>query len=147
MHQTPVISAAPERAALAAEAADISLMDALRRLSSASGALAAQFGLHGQLARVEWAEEKLRLSKLLIAASLGFAFFLCTCISAGVLLLTLGWQAGQEIPAAVVLFVLYAGGTFLAWRTMRALLALSVHSFAASRSELAADIAMIRSKL
>lgn len=141
------MSAAPERAAAAVETADISAMEVLRRLRSASGALIAQVGLHGQLARVEWAEEKLRLGKLLVAALVGFTFFLCSSVFAGVLLLMIGWQAGYLLPAAIVLLVVYVGGTLLVWRKIRTLLALSVHSFAASRAELAADIAMIRSRL
>jgi hypothetical protein len=64
-----------------------------------------------------------------------------------VLLLALGWQLGYLIPAALVLIAIYATGTLLAWRKVRALLALSVHFFAASRAEFAADIAMLRDKL
>lgn len=147
MNKAPVMNAAPERAALAAEAVDPGPMEVLRRLRVASDAIAEQLCLHGQLAKVEWAEEKVRLGKLLTAALLGFAFFLCACVFVGVLLLTLGWQLGYFVPAALLLVVIYAGGTWLASRKVRALLALSVHSFAASRAELAADIAMIRSKL
>jgi uncharacterized membrane protein YqjE len=147
MNQAPAINAVPDGTTLAPEAVDISPMDALRRLRSVSGDLAAQLGLHGQLAKVEWADEKLRLGRLLKAALLGVAFLVSTCIFGGVLLLTLGWRGGFLIPAAIVLVVLYAGGTLLAWLKVRALLALSVHSFAASRAEFAADIAMIRSRL
>lgn len=143
MNQVPLMHASPERVA----AADISLMDVLRKLRSASGALATQLSLHGQLVAVEWAAEKIRLSKLLIAALLVLVFFLCTCIFVGTLLLMLGWQIGYLIPTAMALIVLYAGGTWLAWRKVQSLLALSVHSFAASRTELAADIALIRSML
>jgi uncharacterized membrane protein YqjE len=147
MNLSSVMGAAAKRTASVPEAVDISPMDALRRFRSASGALAAQLGLYGQLARVEWAEEKLRLSKLLMTTLVGIAFLVSTCIFVGVLLLALAWQLGYLIPAAMVLIVLYAGGTLLAWRKVRALMALSVHSFAASRAELAADISMIRSKL
>ncbi len=147
MSRAPLMSVSPEPASLISATADINPMSAIRKLRSAGDALSTQLALHGQLVKVEWAEEKIRLSKLLMAGLLGFAFFLCANIAVGVLLLTLGWQTGYLIPSAIALIVLYAGSTWWAWRKLQALLALSVHSFAASRAELAADIAMIRSKL
>lgn len=147
MNRTSPMNVSPEPASLASAAADINPMNAIRKLRSAGDALSAQLVLHGQLMKVEWAEEKSRLSKLLVNGLLGFTFFLCANIAVGVLLLALGWQTGYLIPMAIALIVLYAVGTWLVWRKLRALLALSVNAFAASRAELAADIAMIRSKL
>jgi uncharacterized membrane protein YqjE len=137
----------PEPAASPSSVADINPLDAIRKLRSAGPALSAQLALYGQLFKVEWAEEKLRLSKMLGITLLGFALFLCANIAVGVLLSTLAWQAGYLIPTVVALIVIYAVGTWLAWRKLQALSALSIHSFAASRAELAADMVLIRSKL
>jgi len=60
-------------------------MDGLRLLFSAGGALLTQAGLHGQLARLEWAEEKSRLHQMLITGLKGFASLLSFIIFTGLL--------------------------------------------------------------
>jgi uncharacterized membrane protein YqjE len=103
--------------------------------------------LHGQLAQVEWGEEKNRLLKMLVGALLGFACLLCVMLSLGALTLALCWETVYRIPVAAVLVALYGLGTGFAWRRFVALSALSGQSFAATRLELAADLALLRSKL
>ena len=125
----------------------INALSAIRTLRSAGGALFDQVALHGQLAQVEWGEEKNRLLKMLVGALLGFACLLCVMLSLGALALALCWETGYRIPAAAVLVALYGLGTGLAWRRFAALSALSGQSFAATRVELAADLALLRSKL
>jgi uncharacterized membrane protein YqjE len=147
MSRIPLMNTPPEPATLISALADINPLDAIRKLRSAGSALSAQLALHGQLFKVEWAEEKIRLSKMLGAALLGLIFFLCANIAIGVLLATLGWQAGYLLPVVIALIVVYAAGTWLAWRKWQALSALSVHAFATLHAELAADVAVIRSKL
>jgi uncharacterized membrane protein YqjE len=122
-------------------------LNAIRILRSAGGALFDQVALHGQLAQVEWGEEKNRLLKMLIGAVLGFACLLCVILSLGALALALCWETIYRIPVAAVLVALYGLGTGLAWRRFVALSALSGQSFAATRVELAADLALLRSKL
>jgi hypothetical protein len=61
----------------------INALNAIRTLSSAGGALFDQVALHGQLAQVEWGEEKNRLLKMLVGAVLGFASLLCVMLSLG----------------------------------------------------------------
>ena len=125
----------------------INALGAIRLLRSASGALFDQVALHGQLAQVEWREEKIRLLKMLAGAALGFACLLCIMLSIGALVLALCWDTVYRIPAATTLVVLYGLGTGFAWRRFAALSALSGQSFAATRAELAADLALLRSKL
>jgi uncharacterized membrane protein YqjE len=125
----------------------INALTAIRTLRSAGGALFDQVALHGQLAQVEWGEEKKRLLKMLVGALLGFACLLCVMLSLGALALALCWETVYRIPAAAVLVALYGLGTGLAWRRFAALSALSGQSFAATRVELAADLALLRSKL
>jgi uncharacterized membrane protein YqjE len=128
-------------------AASINPLNALRLLRSAGGALVAQATLHGELARVEWAQEKRRLLKMLLVTLLGFACLLCVMLSVGALLLAFFWGTAYRIPAAALLIALYGIGTAVAWRRFQALSALSGQSFAATRGELAADMALLRSRL
>jgi uncharacterized membrane protein YqjE len=125
----------------------INALSAIRTLRSAGGALFDQVALHGQLAQVEWGEEKNRLVKMLLGAVLGFAFLLCVMLSLGALALALCWGTVYRIPAAAGLVALYGLGTGFAWRRFAILSALSGQSFAATRVELAADLALLRSKL
>ena len=133
--------------AVTADAPVINALGAIRVLRSAGGALFDQLALHGQLAQVEWIEEKNRLLKMLVGAVLGFACFLCIMLSVGALLLALYWETVYRIPAAAAVVGLYGLGAGFAWHRFTALSALSGQSFAAARVELAADLALIRSKL
>ena len=132
--------------ALTVKSAGINLLDAVRVLHSAGGALFVQAGLHGQLARVEWEEEKNRLLKMLAVTLLGFACLLCVLLFAGGLVLAATWETAYRIHAVAGLLVLYAVGTAAAWRRFHALSALSGQIFAASREEFAADAAMLRTR-
>jgi uncharacterized membrane protein YqjE len=125
----------------------INALGAIRTLRSAGGALIDQVALHGQLAQVEWGEEKNRLLRMLAGAALGFACLLCVMLSLGVLALALCWETVYRIPSAAVLVALYGLGIGFAWRRFAALSALGGQSFAATRIELAADLALLRSKL
>jgi uncharacterized membrane protein YqjE len=125
----------------------IDALAAIRLLRSAGGALFDQLALHGQLAQVEWVEEKNRLLKMLAGAILGFACFQCIMLAVGALLLAVCWETVYRIPAAAALVGLYGLGAGFAWHRFTALSALSGQSFAATRVELAADLALIRSKL
>lgn len=113
----------------------------------AGGALFAQAALLGQLAWVEWAEEKSRLLKMLNVTLLGFACLLCVMLLAGVLVLLLSWGTAYRIPALTALIVIYGLGAGVAWRRLQALSALGDRSFAATRDELAAGVALLRSQL
>ena len=125
----------------------ISLLDVVRLLRSAGGALISQATLHGQLARVEWAEEKLRLKNMIIAALSGFACLLSFMIFLGVLVMALSWDTQYRIAAVAILTAVYGFAGLMAWRRLDALSALSGQAFAATREEIAADIALIKSKL
>ena len=129
------------------ESTAINALGAIRTLRSAGGALIDQVALHGQLAQVEWGEEKNRLLRMLAGAVLGFACLLCVMLSLGVLALALCWETVYRIPSAALLVALYGLGIGFAWRRFAALSALGGQSFAATRVELAADLALLRSKL
>ena len=131
----------------APDSTTIDLMNAISILRSAGRDLFAQAVLHVQLARVEWAEEKSRMLQILVIALLGFACLLCVMLFAGALVLALTWETVYRIPAVLALITVYGTGTCIAWRRIHTLSVQSGQAFAASREELAADIALIRSKL
>jgi uncharacterized membrane protein YqjE len=113
----------------------------------ASGALLDHVSLHAELLRVEWAEEKLRLRRLLTAMLVGFAFLLALLFALGVLLLSLTWDSGLRVPAVAALIAMYALGAALAWRQYSVQATRGDRSFAASRSELAADLQLLRNQM
>ncbi len=137
-------SASPEPSRAAA---GIGLLEAVRNLHSAGGALLVQALLHGQLARVEWEEEKHRLLQLLLASLFGFACLLCLLLFAGGVVLVVCWETAYRIPAALCLILLYGFGVAAAWRRIQACSVLGERAFAASLEEFSADAALLKSHL
>lgn len=125
----------------------INLLNAMRTLRSAGGALFTQAALLGQLAQVEWAEEKARLLTMMVFALLGFAALLCLMICAGALVLACVWETAYRLHVAMILLALYGFITGLAWRRLQALATIGGHSFAATRAEFSADLALLKGKL
>ncbi len=107
----------------------------------------AQANLHGQLARVEWAEEKNRLFRMLVVTLLGFACLVCGMLFVGALVLAISWETSYRIPALLALIAVYGAEYGIAWRRFQALSAFSSQAFAATREELAAGMALLKSKL
>lgn len=143
------VSEAPAEphAHLGPAANQLSLFALLRLLRSAGRALLAQSALHGQLARVEWAEERQRLLQMLLATLLGFACALTLLLLCSTLVLVLSWATPYRIAALLGLLLLHGLGCAIAWYRFQVLLARSSESFAATRAELAADIALLKSRL
>jgi len=131
----------------AGDSAVINPIDAIRLLRPVSGVLLPRIALYAQLAGVEWAEQKARLSGMLAITLLGFASVLCCMLFAGVLVTTLSWDSAYRIQAIVAVIVVYAAVAGIAWQRFRSASALSAEAFAATREEFAADIALIKSKL
>jgi len=144
MPSAPAIVPEPGRvAASLPRSGGLELLGAARILNSAGGALWAQALLHGQLAQVEWKEEKNRLLKMLAVTLLGFAGLLSAVLFAGGLVLAAAWDTAYRIQAFAGLAFLCGLAVAVAWRRFQALSALSAGSFAASREELAADAAVL----
>ncbi len=122
-------------------------LNAIRLLRSAGSALYGQAELYGQLACVEWAEEKRRLLKMLAATIAGVVCLLCALLFVGVLAIALSWDTAYRIHAVVAMLVVYGIGIAIAWHWLQAYSALGDKSFAATREEFAADMALIKSKL
>lgn len=126
---------------------DLNLFALLRLLRSAGRALLAQTALHGQLARVEWAEERNRLLHMLLATLFGFACGLTLLLLCSTLVLLLSWTTPYRIPALLGLLLVHGLGCAAAWYRFRLLAARGSASFAATREELAADLALLKSRL
>ncbi|MBX3703034.1 MAG: phage holin family protein [Steroidobacteraceae bacterium] len=143
----PGQSPAPDAAAGAARPAAINPLELIAALRSAGRPLFAQLALHGELLRVELAEERNRLLKMAVATLVCFIGLLCTMILAGIVALAFTWDTPYRIPAAIAIvgaFVLVTG--LAGWR-LRVLSALGRQSFAATREEIAADLALLRSRM
>ena len=129
------------------ESDSIDLLSALRIARSAGGALCTQASLYGKLARIEWQEEKNRLLKMFIFGLIGFACMLCVMFFIGLLVVVLSWDSSYRILALSSVIVLYGLGIGIAWQRFQVLSARNKQSFAATREEIATDLALIKSRL
>jgi uncharacterized membrane protein YqjE len=129
------------------DASSINPLQVLSVVRSASSALLAQATLHAQLAQVEWEEEKQRLSSMLIFTLMGFACFLCLLFFVGAFVLTLSWDTQYRIPVFVALIFCYFLALLWAGFKLYALAQKGSDSFAGTRAEIAADIALIKRAL
>jgi uncharacterized membrane protein YqjE len=122
-------------------------IEVLRLLGSASEALFAQAGLHAQLARMEWHQEKRRLATLVAWAMFAMLCVGCTLLALGALALIIGWDSGYRIHIAVTVGVAYLLLAGIAGLQIKRLASAGEDAFAATRAELASDLAMLRSRL
>jgi uncharacterized membrane protein YqjE len=144
----PLEGCKPEQSSSAQQGAgSLSPLDVIRVLRASGSILIAQAALHGQLARVDWVEEKRRLTKMIVVTVLGCACMLCAMLLIAVLVLALSWDTVYRVPCVVALIAAYVLSGELARRRIQALSALGASSFAATRAEFAADIALIKSRL
>jgi uncharacterized membrane protein YqjE len=116
-------------------------------LRSAASALLAQGALHSELMQLEWAEEKYRLLRMLVTLLAGSLFLFFGLFSLSAMVLIFSWGTPYQTAALLGLVLFYCTGTGVAWFRFNALFALGSQAFAGTRAELAADIALIRSKL
>ncbi len=132
---------------LVADVSGVNAMRVLRLLRSASAAVFAQANLHSRLAGIEWAQEKRRLAWMLIALLFAMACLLCLLLVGGAVLLLAFWDSTHRASAIIALLAIYGLGALLAGWLITVLSRQGGQAFAATREEIAADIAMIRSKL
>lgn len=124
-----------------------SALDLFKLLRSAGSAISAQAALHKELIQVEWEEEKDRLSRLLVFALVGLLCGICFLFSLSLLAIALSWDTAYRLHVLFALPVIYAIVLLWVWRRIQNLLALSSRTFSATREELAADLALIKSRL
>lgn len=129
------------------ETKSVNIASMVQMFNSASDGLLAQAKLHGQLAKIEWQEEKDRLARMLVAVLVGFSCFICLLIFVGVLVISLSWNTEYQLIALLSLCTFYALMTYIAWWQFNLATKMSEGFFAGTHAELAADLAMIKSKL
>ena len=124
-----------------------SLMDLVRTWRTLRDTVDSQAGLYAQLIQLELEQEKARLTRIAILASVA-VFCLGGCmLFLGILLLALVWDHDYRnwfIGAIVVGYALVA--LIAAWR-IKTVKRTYGRPFASVREELAADIASIKSQL
>ena len=125
----------------------VNLAGMMQMLNSASDALLAQAGLHRQLASLEWQQEKNRLLSMLAAFLLGFSCFICLLIFVGITVVTLSWNSDYQWLSLLSVCSAYALASYLAWRRFMHEASRAGGFFPGTRAELAADLALIKSKL
>jgi uncharacterized membrane protein YqjE len=122
-------------------------MEIFQRIRSLTKELLTQLELHGRLLKVEWLQEKNRIQQIICIASLGFAFLLCSLLSIGFFVIAANWAGNYRLLSIALVCIFYLIGLVFCWIRFNALAAKGADSFAVSREELAADIALIRSQL
>lgn len=121
-------------------------LDLMRLLRVAGTSLFAQASLHGQLARVEWAEEKDRWLQMLAVGLLGLACAACALLTIGALVIAFSWHTSYRTAAAISVVAAYALVAVVAWARLRRLAAQGARAFAATREEFAADLAVLQGR-
>lgn len=126
---------------------ELNPLSAIRLLRSAGGALLAQAALHARLASVEWAEEKARLARIAIAAVLAIVSAFCLIFLSGIVAIALSWNTPYQAVGVASVLAFYALIAIVSGISLKRQIALGTMSFAATREEIAADLAMFKAKL
>lgn len=122
-------------------------MEIINRLRSMAKMMLTRLELHGQLIRIEWVEERYRLRQLLVIFLLGIIFLFCALLFIGFFAIALAWGTDYRIHTVGAMLVFYALGFCYCVYRMNILAERGTASFAATREEVAADLALIRSQL
>lgn len=120
------------------------LLRLLRLWRVAGPELLEQAELHGQLASLEWVEEKRRLLRLVLFAGLAFACLLSLLLVLSALLLALSWATPYQWPGVLAVVAVHGLGLLLACWRLKVLIGRGTQAFAATREELAAGFAALR---
>lgn len=123
------------------------LLELIRRLRASAAIVLMQMELHGRLACVEWQKEKNRLQQLIVFGTLGLIFSFCCALSIGLVILAAAWPTEYRWWAVAGVIGFYLLGVIVCYLRCKHYAALGKNSFKATREEIAADIALIRSQL
>lgn len=123
------------------------ILEIIQRLRALAKIVFAQLELHGKLAKVEWAEEKHRLQQLFITALVAFSCLLCALLFAGFFVIALSWDTDYRLIAIAGTFGFYSLVLGYCIYRFSLLAARGSLTFAATREEVAADLALLRSQL
>jgi uncharacterized membrane protein YqjE len=129
------------------ETKPVNIVSIVQMLGSAGEDFLAQASLHRQLVAIEWQQEKVRLTGMLTTFLLGFCCFLCLMIFISAIVILLTWNTEYQVISLMTLGTLYTLGAYLAWKRFMRAANRTEGAFAATRAEIAADLAMIKSKI
>lgn len=129
------------------DAGSLNPLQLVGMLRSAGGALITQASLHAQLAQVEWEQEKQRLCKMVLFGIVAFTFFLCFVIAVSAFVIFLSWDTPYFVHTFIGVLIFHLIGLIWTLLGLKKLAALSSQSFAATRAEIASDIALLKSSL
>lgn len=130
-----------------AQRARTNSLEIIQRLHSTAKALLVQLELHGRLISVEWEEEMNRLQQLFVVSLIGFSCLTCCLLAFGLLVIAATWASDYRLAAIAGLVAIYAVGLALCIYKVSQVAAKRSSVFAATRKELSADLALIRSHL
>ena len=122
-------------------------MSSGNKLHSVAKTVMYQLDLYGQLASVEWKEEKNRLIGMLISLMLGFTFFFSLLFALSSLVLMFSWDTQYRNWAMIALVGFYGLGVWFAWYSFRKLDNRGNQAFSDTREEIAVDISLLREKI
>ncbi|MFN9730589.1 MAG: phage holin family protein [Pseudomonadota bacterium] len=127
--------------------ATVDVLLAARVLRAAGGALWDQARLHGELARIEGIAEQRRLARCAVFTVAVVVLLACASAALGSAALVLAWDTPWRPAVAIALPLVYAALAGVALLRLRSAWARASGAFAATRSEIAADLALLRSRL
>lgn len=122
-------------------------MEIIQRLQASAKLVLMQLELHGRLANIEWQQEKKRLQQWALYGVFSIVFVFCALFFAGFVVLALSWATPYRWQAITALVIFYGAGALFCYLRCQYYAAQGASAFAATRAELAADIALIRSQL
>jgi uncharacterized membrane protein YqjE len=88
-----------------------------------------------------------RMSKLLLAAALAFICLHCALLLTGALILAATWSTPYQVHAITAVMAVYVLGVVAATSWLVKLSRLGAQAFAATRAEVSADVALLRSRV
>jgi uncharacterized membrane protein YqjE len=122
-------------------------LNIIRRLRASAAIMLMQLELYGRLAGIEWQQEKNRLHQLLVFSLVGLIFLSCCLLFLGFLAVALTWFTPYRIHTLVAVVVLYGLGAVYCYFRCKYYVGLNAQAFAATRAEIAADVAVLKSQL
>lgn len=118
----------------------------LDEIRPAITALVTHGALLGKLAHVEWAAEKLRLTRVFALSLLAVVLMVVLLFCVSVVAIALAWDTPYRLLVALGLIALYAIGLVVALRRLSRLVSSKASAFVGTREELAADFAILKRK-
>ena len=130
-----------------AGAVAVELIDAVRIARAAGGLLLQHAVLTADLARSDWAEEQVRIKRLLFTTLLYVVFISLALLQLGALIMVVAWDTPYRIHATAAVLLLWIAGAVLLQRRLQRISAESEGRFAASREELGKTVDILRRHL